>query len=66
MIKVLFILFWAATLIGQGNGKLSGRITSSEKGERLTGVNVMVKGTYYGAASDVDGYYFIPQINPGI
>ena len=66
MIRVLFILFWAATLIGQGNGKLSGRITSSETSEGLTGVNVMVKGTYYGAASDADGYYNIPQINPGV
>ena len=56
MIRVLFILFWAATLIGQGEGNLSGRITSTETGEGLPGVNVMVKGTYYGAASDVDGY----------
>ena len=66
MIRVLFILFWGTTLIGQGNVKLSGRITSSETSEGLTGVNVMVKGTYYGAASDADGYYNIPQINPGI
>jgi len=66
MIRLLSILTWVAILTGQGDGKLTGRITSSETGEGLTGVNVMVKGTYYGTASDVDGYYNISQINSGI
>ena len=66
MIRLLSILTWVAILTGQGDGKLTGRITSSETGEGLAGVNVMVKGTYYGTASDVDGYYTISQINPGI
>ncbi|SVC35759.1 uncharacterized protein METZ01_LOCUS288613, partial [marine metagenome] len=34
--------------------------------EGLAGVNIFIKGTYYGAATDVDGYYSISQINPGI
>ena len=66
MTRVLFIFLWISILTGQGVGKLTGRITNSETGEGLAGVNVMVKGTYYGAASDVDGYYNISQINPGI
>ena len=66
MIRVLSIFLWTSIIIGQGVGKLTGRITNSETGEGLAGVNVMVKGTYYGAASDVDGYYNISQINPGI
>ena len=63
MTRVLFIFLWISILTGQGVGKLTGRITNSETGEGLAGVNVMVKGTYYGAASDVDGYYNISQIN---
>ena len=42
MIRLLSILTWVAILTGQGDGKLTGRITSSETGEGLTGVNVMV------------------------
>ena len=65
MIRLLFILTLVTIISGQGNGKISGRITSSETSEGLAGVNVMVKGTYYGSASDGDGYYVIQQINPG-
>ena len=46
-------------------GQVTGRITSSETAEGLAGVNVMVKGTYYGSATDADGYYTISNINPG-
>ena len=66
MTRVLFIFLWISILRGLGVGKVTGRITNSETGEGLAGVNVMVKGTFYGAASDVDGYYNISQINPGI
>ena len=48
MTRVLFIFLWISILTGQGVGKLTGRITNSETGEGLAGVNVMVKGTYYG------------------
>ena len=46
MTRVLFIFLWISILTGQGVGKLTGRITNSETGEGLAGVNVMVKGTY--------------------
>ena len=45
MIRVLSIFFWIAILTGQGDGRLTGRITNSETDEGLAGVNVMVKGT---------------------
>jgi outer membrane receptor protein involved in Fe transport len=46
-------------------GKLAGQVTDKNTGENLAGVNVEIKGTYMGAASDVDGFYFINDINPG-
>jgi len=47
-------------------GKIAGRITDKETGNPLPGVNVVVKGTYLGAATDLDGYYTILNIPPGI
>ena len=43
-------------------GKLSGKVTSKETGEPLIGANVMVDGTPLGAATDLDGNYFILQV----
>ena len=31
----------------------------------LPGVNVTLKGTYYGAASNYDGKFAIERVNPG-
>ena len=45
-------------------GKLSGKVTSKETGEPLIGANVMVDGTLLGAATDLDGNYFILQVPP--
>jgi len=46
-------------------GKIAGRVTDSKTGEALPGVNVVIEGTQMGAATDVDGYYFIINIRPG-
>ena len=44
---------------------VTGVITDAANGETLIGVNVLVKGTYYGAASDVNGRFTIREVNPG-
>jgi len=46
-------------------GKVSGRITDSSTGEPISLVNIVVEGTTRGAASDLDGYYFIINLAPG-
>ncbi|NOZ03884.1 MAG: TonB-dependent receptor [FCB group bacterium] len=61
-------LIWLAIpvlLWGQNRGALKGRVINAETKEPLIGVNVMIKGTYYGAATGADGSYFITGINPG-
>ena len=45
-------------------GKLSGRILDENK-DPVVGANVVVEGTYLGAAADIDGYYYINSIPPG-
>ena len=62
------LLLWGAfitMLVGQPNLSLaqtgvSGKVTS-ESGEGLPGVNIMLKGTTSGSITDVDGNYRIPS-----
>jgi outer membrane receptor protein involved in Fe transport len=46
-------------------GKISGSVVDSQSGESLPGVNIVIEGTTMGAASNVDGDYFIINIPPG-
>jgi len=63
---VLFFLMFLTTVLFAGTtGKISGRVTDSQSGEPLAGVNVYVESTMQGAATDADGYYFIINIKPG-
>ncbi len=47
-------------------GKIAGRVTDLTTGEGLPFVNVVIEGTSLGAASDVDGYYSVINIPPGV
>lgn len=68
-IKLFFcffiLLFTNQLLIGGNTGKIKGQILDKKNDEGLTGVNVVVINTDYGAATDNDGYYFINNIPPG-
>lgn len=48
------------------SGKITGIISDSQTGEPLPGVNVILEGTFIGAATDLDGRYSILNIPPGI
>ncbi len=70
MLKKLIILsqfvFLLSTPVTAGvTGKISGRITDSQNDEGLPGVNVIVDGTFLGAATDNKGYYTILHVPPG-
>jgi outer membrane receptor protein involved in Fe transport len=60
---VILICFCSFSIAGT-TGKISGQITDSETGETLPGVNVFLEGTSLGAATDVDGFYYILNIPP--
>jgi len=47
-------------------GKISGRVTDGMTGEPMPFVNIILEGTNLGAASDIDGYYNIINIPPGV
>ncbi len=61
----LVMLLLPILLLAQNNGTISGKITDKAKGDPLIGVNVVVKGTYYGAATGLDGYYTITGVEAG-
>jgi outer membrane receptor protein involved in Fe transport len=48
----------------QSRGKISGRV-SDQSGTPLPGVNVVIVGTTLGSATDLEGDYFIANLEPG-
>lgn len=62
--SALFFVF-AAQLLAQ-TGMIKGKVVDAKTKESLPSVNILVKGTYYGASSDFDGNFLIQRINPGV
>ena len=56
---------FTGTVYCQNNGRLAGKIIDAANNDPLIGVNIILKGTYYGAATDVNGHYSIDNIAPG-
>jgi len=48
-----------------GVGKISGKVLDADTGEPLIGANLILLNTNLGAATDIDGNYFILNITPG-
>ncbi len=65
----LLILIFIFILISDANagttGKLAGTVKDASTGEFLIGVNVLIDGTTFGAATDVKGFYVINNLPPG-
>lgn len=47
-------------------GKIRGKIIDKDTGEPIVGANVIVDGTYFGAAADIEGEYYINNIPPAV
>lgn len=68
IISVFIILLFSASLFGQEKktGRLAGAVYEKSSGKPMAGVNLSLKGTYMGASTDIDGYYLIEHISPGV
>ncbi|MBN2571473.1 MAG: carboxypeptidase-like regulatory domain-containing protein, partial [Ignavibacteriales bacterium] len=63
---LLFIsLLVAANLFAQNSGKIKGVVIDQETGEAIIGANVILDGTMFGAASDIDGMFVINAVPEG-
>ncbi|MEJ2194870.1 MAG: TonB-dependent receptor [Ignavibacteriaceae bacterium] len=66
VIKYILISFLVViSLYSQPTGNLEGVITDAKSGEQLPGVNILLKGTYYGAATSIEGKFRIDNIVVG-
>lgn len=63
LLVLLFILFPLASQ-GQQTGQISGTVTS-ESGEPLIGVNILVENTSVGTATNINGEFHIEGLQPG-
>ncbi len=63
---VLFVSLLSVTGLAQtGVGKLTGKVVDAKSREAIIGANVKIVGTKLGAATDINGSYFVLNINPG-
>lgn len=62
--SICLILLQVNLFAGQ-TGKISGTITDRDTGEPVIGANIIIENTFFGAAADIEGYYYINNIPPG-
>ena len=60
-----FILFTLNLWSAQPDGIIEGQISDKTTGQPLIGVNIIVKNSILGAASDMEGRYRIERVPPG-
>jgi outer membrane receptor protein involved in Fe transport len=61
----LVLLFFSSASWAGTTGKLAGVVKDTQTGEALPGVAVQIVGTTIGAATNIDGEYFIINVPPG-
>ena len=69
-LKIIFLILSCLAVAAQvgnaeGKGIIKGKVKDAKTGEGLPVVNVKVKGSYYGAVTDFDGNYTIPNMGQG-
>ena len=68
MIKklILFSFIFIGIIMAGETGRIAGRVIDAKSGEPLVGVDVIIEGTTYGAATDENGNYLIINVPVGI
>lgn len=64
--KFILLILLPTLAIGGNTGKIAGRVTDAQTGEPIIGANVIIEGTYLGAATDMNGNYVIINVPPGV
>jgi hypothetical protein len=63
---VSYMLLLPMLLLAATTGRISGKVTDLQTGEPLVGANVLVVGTSFGAATDLNGEYTINNLDAGV
>jgi outer membrane receptor protein involved in Fe transport len=62
---IILFLISVISIYSQQTGNLTGKVVDAKTGEELIGVNVILKGTYHGAATDLNGTFRLNNIAAG-
>jgi len=62
--SIVFVMFTFFANAGTA-GKITGTVIDGQSGAPLVGCNIVLEGTYQGAASDMNGNYMILNVSPG-
>ncbi len=66
LLYIMVMMVFLPTLVLAGTtGKIAGYVKDASTGEPLAGANIIIEGTFKGAAADMEGYYFINNVPPG-
>lgn len=66
ILLILLLVLFSNQMNAQNKGRIEGSIIDKTTKQPLPGVNILLKGTYYGAAADIDGNFKIEGISPGV
>jgi len=55
LITILFFFLLLTGIMLASSGKLKGKVTDQQTGEPLIGANVLMVGTSFGAATNING-----------
>lgn len=64
-LTLFFVLAVNTLMLAGTTGKIAGRIRDAESKEGVIGASVVVKGTNMGAATDIEGDFYINNLPPG-
>ncbi len=62
---VILALLVASSAWAGITGKIAGKVLDRDSGEPLPGVSILIKGTTTGAATNIQGEFFIINVKPG-
>lgn len=65
LFTLIALLLSSLNLLAGTTGKIAGEVRDAATGELLPGANIIIENTGMGAATDVEGFYFIINVPPG-
>jgi outer membrane receptor protein involved in Fe transport len=64
--SVIVIIILAASVVSGQTGKIDGTVIDARTLEPLVGVNVIIEGTFLGAATNLQGHFSVLNVPPGL
>lgn len=62
---IIILLLTSTIAYSQSTGKIVGKVIDANTGEPIVGANIIIEGTNYGAATDIEGEYVIVKVPSG-